>query len=229
MSKAKLAVLIVAAILILDQITKFWIKLNMYPGQEYHILGDWFRIHFLENNGMAFGFSFGGEFGKLALSIFRIIAVGFIAYYIHLLSKRQVKTSLIISISMICAGAAGNIFDSAFYGLIFSEYQNYGEIAKLFPDGAGYASFLHGRVVDMLYFPLIDIYIPETFPFWSGEHFVFFRPVFNIADSSITLGVASILIFHRDFLATDFLPSSTEKTNSQPVEETPVVEEEKHE
>lgn len=130
---------------------------------------------------------------------------------------------------MICAGAAGNIFDSAFYGLIFSEYQNYGEIAKLFPDGAGYASFLHGRVVDMLYFPLIDIYIPETFPFWSGEHFVFFRPVFNIADSSITLGVASILIFHRDFLATDFLPSSTEKTNSQPVEETPVVEEEKHE
>ncbi|MCF8294472.1 MAG: lipoprotein signal peptidase [Bacteroidales bacterium] len=223
MSKAKLAALIIAAILILDQISKLWIKLTMFPGQEYMVLGDWFRIHFLENNGMAFGFSFGGEFGKLALSIFRIIAVGFIGYYIYLLSKREVKTSLIVSISMVCAGAAGNIFDSAFYGLIFSEYQKYGEIAQLFPDAGGYASFLHGRVVDMLYFPVIDTYFPEWFPIWGGEHLVFFRPVFNLADTSITLGVVSILLFHRDFLTSDFLPA---KEANVPAESGPINQEE---
>jgi signal peptidase II len=203
MSKSKLAIAVILTVLFLDQFTKILVKTTMFPGQEFLVFGDWFRIHFLENNGMAFGFSFGGELGKLALSTFRIIAVGFIGYYIYRISQKLVKTSLVVSLAMIFAGAMGNILDSAFYGLIFSEYEQYGQVSTMFPSGGGYESFLHGRVVDMLYFPVIDVWIPQDFPIWPGDHFVFFRPVFNLADTSITLGVASILLFHRDFLSND--------------------------
>lgn len=170
----------------------------MYIGEEYHVLGNWFLIHFTENYGMAFGIQFAGGFGKIFLSIFRILAVGAIGYYLFTLIGKKANTGLIISISLIFAGAFGNIIDSAFYGLIFSESGYYfNQIATLFPEGGGYSSFLHGKVVDMFYFPIIKGHFPDWFPFWANENFVFFRPVFNIADSSITVGVFSLILFQK--------------------------------
>jgi len=169
----------------------------MYLGQEYHVFGDWFIIHFTENEGMAFGMQFGGEFGKLALSIFRILAIVAIGWYLHGLTKKGTSFGLVLCISLILAGAIGNVIDSAFYGLLFSDsiYQ----VAAFLPEGGGSASFLHGKVVDMFYFPVIEGYFPEWFPIWGSEKFIFFRPVFNIADSSITIGVLSLIIFQRKF------------------------------
>ena len=162
------------------------------------VFGNWFYIHFIENPGMAFGLQFGGDLGKLALSLFRIVAIVFIVIYLVRIVKKNVSSGLIISISLILAGAIGNIIDSAFYGLIFSE-STYFETAKLFPEGGGYAGFLHGKVVDMLYFPLFEGRFPDWVPVWGGEHFLFFRPIFNIADSSITIGVALILFNQKRF------------------------------
>ncbi len=164
----------------------------MYLGQEFKI-ADWFIIHFTENNGMAFGMEFAGENGKLFLSLFRIIAVSGIGYYLYTLVKSKAKTLLITSMSLIFAGALGNIIDSTFYGVIFSgsEFQ----IAQLFPADGGYASFLHGKVVDMFYFPVVEGYMPDWIPFWGGQYFIFFRPVFNVADSAITIGVILLIIF----------------------------------
>jgi signal peptidase II len=167
-------------------------------GQEYQILGDWFIIHFTENEGMAFGLSFGGSFGKLALSLFRILAIIGIGWYLNDLIRKKVNSGLIVSISLIFAGAAGNIIDSAFYGMIFSQ-SSYHTVATLFSPGGGYGTFLHGRVVDMLYFPILQGYYPPWFPIWGGQDFVFFRPVFNIADSSITVGVFLLILFQRKF------------------------------
>ena len=198
--KLKKVALIVLIVLILDQTLKFWIKLNMFIGQEYNIFGHWFIIHFTENEGMAFGMKLGGDWGKLALSLLRIVAVGLIGYYLYTLTRRKVKQGVIIGISLIFAGALGNILDSAFYGLIFSE-STYYQMATLFPDGGGYTSFLHGKVVDMLYFPIIDMTLPNWTPIWGGENFQFFRPVFNLADSAITCGVLWLLLFHRNFFS----------------------------
>lgn len=172
----------------------------MFIGQEYNIFGHWFIIHFTENEGMAFGMKLGGDWGKLALSLLRIVAVGLIGYYLYTLTRRKVKQGVIIGISLIFAGALGNILDSAFYGLIFSE-STYYQMATLFPDGGGYTSFLHGKVVDMLYFPIIDMTLPNWIPIWGGENFQFFRPVFNLADSAITCGVLWLLLFHRNFFS----------------------------
>jgi signal peptidase II len=166
----------------------------MYLGQEFHISGNWFIIHFTENNGMAFGMELlQGPAGKLFLSLFRIFAVIGIGFYLYTLLKRKSNPKLLTSMSLIFAGAMGNIFDSIFYGKIFSssEYQ----VASLFPAEGGYANFLHGKVVDMFYFPIIEGHFPSWFPIWGNEDFVFFRPVFNIADSSISIGVFLILIF----------------------------------
>lgn len=172
----------------------------MFIGQEYNIFGQWFIIHFTENEGMAFGMKLGGDWGKLALSLLRIVAVGLIGYYLYTLTRRKVKQGVIIGISLIFAGALGNILDSAFYGLIFSE-STYYQMATLLPDGGGYTSFLHGKVVDMLYFPIIDMTLPNWIPTWGGENFQFFRPVFNLADSAITCGVLWLLLFHRNFFS----------------------------
>lgn len=172
----------------------------MQYGEEIWMLGlSWARIHFVENNGMAFGFSLGGDYGKLALSLFRILAVGFLIYYLRLLIKAGASLGLLISFGLILAGAIGNIIDSALYGMIFSESPFHGGLAQMFPEGGGYAGFLHGKVVDMLYFPMVDTTLPEWFPIWGGEPFQFFKPVFNIADSSITAGVLNILLFQRSF------------------------------
>jgi signal peptidase II len=194
--------ILIASILIIDQCVKWWVKTHMYLGQEFHVLGDWFIIHFTENNGMAFGMQLlDGDAGKLFLSVFRIVAVSAIGAYLVRLVRNNANPKLITSLSLIFAGAMGNILDSIFYGRIFSssEYQ----IAELFPPGGGYADWLHGKVVDMLYFPIVEGRVPEGFPFWSGEPFVFFRPVFNVADSAITVGVALILIFQSSIFHHD--------------------------
>jgi len=169
----------------------------MSLGEEIPIFDDWFLLHFTENKGMAFGLELSGKWGKLILSIFRLIAISVIGWYLHKIIKRQEKTGLIISVSLIFAGAIGNMIDSAFYGLIFSE--SYHTPASVFPQGGGYATFLHGKVVDMLYFPLFSGYYPDWFPFIGGDSFSFFRPVFNIADSAITVGVFILLIFQKRF------------------------------
>ena len=194
----KKAFIIVFLILVLDQALKIWIKTTMTLGQEIPVLGNWFVLHFTENEGMAFGLSFGGPAGKLILSIFRIIAAAVIGYYIWHLSKKGASTGLMICFAFIMAGALGNIIDSAVYGLIFSQ-SSYHSPAVLFPEGGGYSSFLHGKVVDMLYFPIIDTTWPEWVPYFGGQPFQFFRPVFNLADSSITTGVLALIIFQRKF------------------------------
>ena len=190
----KKSLLLIAFVLILDQLLKVLIKTNMMIGQEIPFF-DWFIIHFTENKGMAFGLEFGGKLGKYLLSIFRILAIVVISVFWLKLINNQVKKGIIYSISLILAGAIGNMIDSAFYGMIFSE--SYGQIATVFE--GGYSSFLQGKVVDMFYFPLINGYFPKWLPFVGGNHFIFFRPIFNIADAAISTGVINILIFHRSF------------------------------
>lgn len=192
----KLSILIVFLVLLIDQVIKFWIKSTMMIGDEFPVLGNWFLIHFVENNGMAFGMEIAGEFGKLFLSVFRIVAVIGIGYYIYKLTKKNASTGLVVCLSLVLAGALGNILDSAFYGLIFDH--SYGQVATLFPEGGGYASFLHGKVVDMFYFPLIKGTYPGWIPFLGGDDFLFFRPVFNFADSAISIGIFVLLIFYRN-------------------------------
>ena len=189
-------VLLILIILLVDQISKFWVKLNMTIGQDFKVLGDKVLIHFIENPGMAYGMEFGGEYGKLFLSVFRIIAVMGIGYGLHYMVKNKYNRGFILNVALIFAGALGNIIDSAFYGLIFSESTPFSK-AVLFPEAGGYATFLHGKVVDMLYFPLLSGTFPTWFPIWGGEDFLFFRPVFNIADSAISVGVFLILIFQK--------------------------------
>ena len=195
MSKLQKSILIVVLVLLVDQILKIWIKTNMTLGQEFPVIGNWFIIHFVENNGMAFGFEFGGNYGKIFLSLFRVIAVFGIGWYILQLIKKGLPMGFIACVSLIFAGAIGNIIDSAFYGLIFND--SYGVVSTLFPAGGGYASFLHGRVVDMFYFPLFSGVFPNWVPFVGGTDFQFFRPVFNVADSAISVGIFSIIIFYR--------------------------------
>lgn len=202
LSKSVKVILIILLVLVVDQWLKIWVKTNMSYGQEISILGmNWAKLHFVENNGMAFGFTLGGDYGKLALSLFRILAVFALGYYISALVKAKARLGLLVSFGLILAGALGNILDSAFYGMIFSE-SYHGQIAVLFPPEGGYANFLHGRVVDMFYFPMFKGHFPEWLPKWGGEEYLFFRPVFNIADMSITVGVMSILVFYRSFFST---------------------------
>jgi len=210
---------VIFAVLFIDQAIKIWVKTHLMLGTGFNVLGDWFQIHFVENPGMAFGFEFGGSYGKLFLSLFRIVAVGAIGYYLYKLPG-YVPKGYKISIALIFAGAVGNIIDSAFYGLIFNE--SFGQLAELFPPEVGYGTFLHGRVVDMFYFPLIEGYFPDWVPFWGGEHFIFFRPVFNFADAAISVGIAIILLFYRkQTFQGEFKP---EEKNTSPSEEQDVQE-----
>jgi signal peptidase II len=200
LKRSTIVILVILGVLVLDQWLKIYIKTNIHYGEGFDILGlEWAKIHFVENEGMAFGISFGGKIGKLLLSIFRILMVGLLFYLMAGLVKAKESKWLIFSFALIIAGALGNIIDSAVYGLIFSESKYHSGLATFMPEAGGYAGFLQGKVVDMLYFPLIDTYWPEWVPFVGGSHLQFFRPVFNIADSAISVGVISILLFHRSF------------------------------
>jgi len=201
MKRSHWAVLIILIVLILDQASKIYVKTHFEYGGGFDIFGiKWAKIYFVENKGMAYGLELGGVYGKLLLSLFRIIMILVLIYILAKLIESKEKLSLIISFSLIIAGAFGNIIDSAFYGMIFSETPKFhGGIAQLFPEGGSYAGFLHGKVVDMLYFPMVDTYLPGWIPFWGGERFIFFQPVFNIADSAITVGVISLLLFNRSY------------------------------
>ena len=192
------AVIIVFLVLLADQILKIWVKTHMVEGQEIHVIGHWFRIHFVENSGMAFSMELPFEYGKLLLSTFRLVAIGFIIYLIRRLIRERYHTGLVYAGALILSGAIGNMIDSAFYGLIFNEGYH---LPATFLPPHGYAGFLKGNVVDMLWFPVLDGHFPEWFPFWRGEPYEFFRPVFNIADSSITIGVGIIIIFQKTFFA----------------------------
>jgi len=212
-------------ILIIDQASKIYIKTNLYYHEMVPIFGlDWAYLHFVENNGAAFGLSLGGEWGKLALTTFRIITVSVLAYFINMLMKRNENTVMIMALSLVFAGAIGNIIDSVFYGVIFSEsgYTPAG-VAQFMPPEGGYSSLFHGKVVDMLYFPMIDTHWPEWVPVLGGDSFQFFRPVFNVADSSIFVGMVILLIFYRDFFSGN-ITNQEEKDDSRQPEKTAVVE-----
>lgn len=203
--------LAVFLILLADQVLKIWIKLNMALGQEFKIFGDRALIHFTENNGMAFGMEFGGEAGKLALTLFRILAVAGIGYGLVYLVKKKYHRGLILNVALIFAGALGNIIDSTFYGILFSE-STYYEPAKFLPEAGGYAGLFHGKVVDMFYLPLLQGIYPAWFPFLGGQDFVFFRPVFNVADAAISIGVILILVYQKRYfkeqVKEEFYPNS---------------------
>ncbi len=191
--------LFVVLLLVIDQAIKFAVKLNMTIGESIPVFGDWFQICFIENNGMAFGMQFGGSLGKLALSLFRVVLIGFIIVYLRKLIKRAgTPTGVLVGLSLVLVGAIGNVIDCLFYGEIFSA-STYTKVAQLFPPDGGYTGFLYGKVVDMFYFPIIDTVLPDWVPFYGGKPFVFFRPIFNFADACISCAVVYMLIFQRKF------------------------------
>ena len=204
-SRGWLAVILTLAILIIDQVIKIEVKTHMCLHQSIRIT-DWFYINFIENSGMAYGMTF---INKLVLSLFRIVAVSVIGYYLWKQVKEKARYGYIICLAMILAGAAGNIFDSMFYGLCFNASSPY-YVSYFVPFGQGYAPFLMGKVVDMFYFPIIDTYWPQWMPFVGGDHFIFFSPVFNFADACISVGVIVLLLFYRRELGTLSLKSAEE-------------------
>ncbi len=195
LSKGQLSILIILLVLIIDQIIKIWVKTNMFWHESIRIT-DWFFIYFTENNGMAFGMEI---IGKLFLTSFRIIAVALIIWYLIKIVKLNYKMGYIVCISLILAGAIGNIIDCVFYGVIFSE-STHSSLASFVPIGEGYSEWFYGKVVDMFYFPIIDTNWPEWMPFVGGEHFIFFSPIFNFADAAISCGIIALILFYSKYL-----------------------------
>lgn len=199
----KKAAIIVFLVLLIDQISKIYIKTNFTLGEEIYVF-EWFRIHFIENNGMAWGVEFGGRTGKLFLTLFRLIAISAIGYWLYDSIRKQQHQLLIIAVSLIFAGAIGNIIDSIFYGVLFTN-SNAGMVAT-FAENGGYNTIFHGKVVDMFYFPIWSGYLPEWLPFWGGNYFTFFNAIFNVADSAITIGVAILILFNKTVFPEELKP-----------------------
>jgi signal peptidase II len=199
--KLRSAFLLIALVIIVDQALKFWIKTSFHYGHVMDMAGQkWAQLYFIENPGMAWGMELGGDWGKLILTLFRLVAVTFGSWYLVKIIKANYTTGFVVCASLIYAGALGNLIDSMFYGMIFSE-TSYMQVAKLFPPEGGYGGFLHGKVVDMLYFPFIENgTFPTWIPFLGGQQFTFFSPIFNIADASISVGVLTLLAFQKRFL-----------------------------
>lgn len=192
LNKGRMAIFIIIAILLVDQVLKIWVKTHMTLHETITIT-NWFKICFIENNGMAYGMEIGS---KVALTLFRLIAIAFIGYYLYLQVRQQAKSGYIVCLAMVVAGAVGNVIDCMFYGLIFSASSEF-YTSFFVPFGSGYSSFLTGKVVDMFYFPIIETTWPQWVPFAGGDDFVFFSPVFNFADSSISVGVILLILFYR--------------------------------
>ena len=206
LTNGRMAVLVILAILLIDQIIKIWVKTSMTLHESIHIT-DWFYIAFIENNGMAFGMQLGS---KILLSLFRVVAIALLGYYIYQQVRRGAKTGYIVCLSMVLAGAAGNLIDCMFYGLVFNASSPY-YLSYFVPFGTGYAPFLMGKVVDMFYFPLIESDWPSWVPIVGGDHFVFFSPVFNFADASISVSVVLLLLFYRKEISSISLSKAAEK------------------
>lgn len=205
----RLAVIIIIAILLIDQAIKIWVKTSMTLHESIHIT-DWFYITFIENMGMAFGMQLGS---KIVLSLFRVVAISVLGYYIWLEVGKKARTGYIVCLSMVLAGAAGNLIDCMFYGLVFNNSSEF-YLSYFVPFGTGYAPFLMGKVVDMFYFPLIETDWPQWMPFVGGDHFIFFSPVFNFADSAISVGVVLLLLFYREEISKITLKRETEVTET---------------
>lgn len=201
--KTRITIISIFAVLLVlaDQISKIWVKTNMTIGESINVFGDWFQILFVENPGMAFGMAFGGDIGKYLLTGVRLVLFVIMLLWIRKLTKKEeTPMGVLIGLTAIMIGALGNIIDCMFYGEIFSQ-STATQVSEFVPLGTGYGSFMLGRVVDMLYFPIIDVVLPDWFPFNAGERFIFFRPIFNIADSCISVGAVYLLIFHWKFIS----------------------------
>ena len=198
--KGRNVFIIICLVVIADQALKIFVKTHYHAGESHAIIGNWFRLYFIENEGMAYGWKFGGEWGKIILTLFRLAAVIFGVFYIKKIIENKYHPGFIICAALIFSGALGNLIDSMFYGLIFDDSSQFSyNIAKIFPVH-GYAGFLHGKVVDMLYFPVIrNAHFPAWVPIWGGEDFEFFRPIFNLSDAAISTGIITILVFQKRF------------------------------
>ena len=206
--QARLVVLLVAALIVVDQVVKILVKTNMQIGEDIPLIGEWCRLHFIENEGFAFGMSMGGATGKVVLTLVRLVASAVIAWLLVRMVKGGTRSSLVVSLALIFAGAVGNLVDSCFYGLIFNE--SYYSVATLFPAEGGYAPLLQGKVVDMFYFPLFEFDWPTWVPLVGGNHFEFFNAIFNVADSAITVGIVWLMI-DQFFIAPKYKKSEENK------------------
>lgn len=219
--KKRTVFLLILLIVVADQALKIYVKTHYHIGEDHLIFGHWFQLYFIENEGMAYGWKLGGQLGKMALTLFRLAAVIYGVFYIRRIIQRKFNPAFIVCVALIFAGALGNLIDSMFYGLIFENSSPFAyNIAHISP-AHGYAGFLHGKVVDMLYFPIIDTHYPSWFPVWGGHQFLFFSPIFNIADASISVGIIAIFVFQKTFFS-KHIPRRAMETENLVNDEVPI-------